>query len=692
MNSLSDPRRSHPSARARPPVGDGRRTLPSRAAGASAALVLAATTALLLWRPDLRDASAALTAALGGVVATSLALATWDLTRRGRSMQRSIEEAARLAVEREERLELILGSLHEGLIFQDADLRLREYNDAAARILGLSEQSLGRLPEELGPWEPLQDDGSVLAWEDCPAAVTLRTGEPQVQRSAGIRSPEGTTWLLLSTVPVLGDDGTPEGVITTFHDVTAERSTRDALASTEAAASVAAQALSWQARHDPLTELPNRALLLERLTEALAGAAATERTTAVLSLDLDRFQQVNDTMGHDAGDRVLLETASRLRATLRDTDLVARLSGDEFIVVAGVPDDPQEAVQLAERLRAVLARPIWLPQGNVTLSASVGIAFDAGHGASTLLRDADTALHKAKAHGGDRAEVFDESLRAEAIRRVAAEQILRRALDEDGLRVLYQPIVDLHDGRLVGAEALLRVVGPHQELLTPASFIAIAEETGLIVPLGAGVLDRACAQLAAWQRDLGDRAPQHVSVNLAARQLTGQFPAVVEGALAVHGLRPDQLVLELTETALIEAGQEALDSVNRLHALGVRLAIDDFGTGYSSLAYLKRFPVDIVKIDRSFTRGLGTDQHDTEIVRAVVALARSLDLVCVAEGVETVEQLRHLHRLGCDEAQGYLLARPLPGPDLGGAIDAIDTLTADLEPEPTTPRIRVVGR
>ena len=469
-------------------------------------------------------------------------------------------------------------------------------------------------------------------------------------------------------------------------------SARDALASTQAAASVAAEALSWQALHDPLTELPNRIQLVERLTRALEASRATGTTTAVLSLDLDRFKQVNDTLGHEAGDRVLVEVAHRLRSAIRSADLVARPGGDEFTVVAEVQTDRIEAARLAERLRDVVSRPIWLPQGNVTLTASIGIAFDADHRAATLLRDADTALHTAKDHGRDRAEVFDDSLRAEAIRRAAAERTLRQALDEDGLRVLYQPIVDLHEGRVVGAEALLRVVGPHGELLTPASFIAIAEATGLIVPIGAAVLDRACAQLAAWQHELGDRAPRQVSVNLAARQLTRLFPAVVEGALDRHGLRPDHLVLELTETALIEAGREALDTVERLSSLGVRVAIDDFGTGYSSLAYLKRFPVDVVKIDRSFTKGLGVDAHDTEIVRAVVALARSLELTCVAEGVETDEQLRHLRHLGCDEAQGYLLARPLPGPELGPALRVVEAVMAGPAPEPDLAPVPVVGR
>src|SRR5690606_31099393 len=368
------------------------------------------------------------------------------------------------------------------------------------------------------------------------------------------------------------------------------------------------------------------------------------RRAALLTLDLDRLKQVNDTLGHEAGDRVLVEVARRLRDAVRSDDVVARSGGDEFAVLPS-SGDRTEVVNLAERLRAVVARPLWLSQGTITLSTSVGIAFDTDGEPTTLLRDADTALHKAKEQGRDRVEVFDDSLRAETVRRAAAEQILRTALDEDGLRILYQPIVDLHTGQLVGAEALLRVIGPPRELLTPASFINVAEDTGLIVPLGSAVLEGACAQLRDWQRDLGQRAPRHVAVNVAARQLTSLLPGEVEAALDRCSLDPGQLVLELTETALIEAGREALDAVEHLHGLGVRFAIDDFGTGYSSLAYLKRFPVDIVKIDRSFTRGLGQQQHDTEIVRAVVALARSLRLTCVAEGVETEDQLLALRDL-----------------------------------------------
>ncbi len=442
-----------------------------------------------------------------------------------------------------------------------------------------------------------------------------------------------------------------------------------ALRSSEARVDEAAEALMWQAHHDPLTRLPNRTMLLDRLTTALEQARMSGTKTALLVLDLDRFKNVNDTMGHEIGDRLLVEVADRLLRTVRSGDIVARLGGDEFVVLVESLTTRDEATQLADRLRAAIARPIALPKGTVTVTTSIGIAFDVDHRATSMLRDADTALYKAKDHGRDRWDVFDESLRAATVRRVAAEQLIRQALDDDGLHVHYQPIVELERGRVIGAEALLRIQGPHGDLLRPASFISIAEETGLIVPVGAGVLDTACRQLVRWRAELGDRAPATVSVNLAARQLaSGCFAEVVERTLQRHGLDAASLTLELTESTLIEAGRHALDSVGGLHELGVQLAIDDFGTGYSSLSYLKRFPVDIVKVDRSFVDGLGTTSNDTEIVRAVLALGQSLGITTVAEGVETPQQLDALRALGCDRAQGYLFGRPLPPSELGAAV------------------------
>ena len=568
-------------------------------------------------------------------------------------------------LDRGERLRLVLASLHEGLLFQDRDQRIVELNDAAARILGLDDTALHLRPQDLGPRPVLGEHGSPLPPEDQPPAVALRSGAPVVGAVVGVGRPDGrVVWCRVNSIPVFDDRGEPDGVISTFTDITAERLAQTALASSEAAVTVAAQALSWQALHDPLTELPNRAQLAEHLTRAVDRTSHRGGTVAVLVLDLDRFKRINDTLGHDVGDAVLREVASRLRGAVRASDVVGRLAGDEFVVLAEALEDRAEALHLAERLRALVARPMALPGGTVTLTTCVGIAFDVDRRPGPLLRDAETALHKAKENGRDSCEVFDDSLRAEAIRRASAERLLRRALDEDGLRVLYQPIVDLESGVTTGAEALLRLLGPSGEVLGPSAFITIAEDTGLIVPVGAGVLDDACRQVARWRSGAAN-GPSAVSVNVSARQITTRaFSAVVERALATYDLPPSAITLELTETTLIEAGHTAIDTLAELHELGVGLAIDDFGTGYSSLSYLKRFPVDIVKIDRSFVAGLGTDQHDTEIVRAVLALGQSLGLTTVAEGVETLAQLDLLRELGCDRAQGFLLARPLAADDL----------------------------
>ncbi len=688
------------------------------------------------------------------------------------------------AREGEERLRLIIESLHEGLIFHDRHRQVIEYNDAAAKILGLSGKALHHTPEELRRWRAIRPDGSPWPAETHPVEETLRTGRPLLAQVMGVqRDGRPLVWLTINTQPVFDDSGVVDGVILTFTDITAEREAQDALRTSEARFTAlvergsdiicvldaegrfryaspasdrllgagtmaigrsvlqivhpddlevvrstlrdlaaepgavvtgemrvrdaagrwhqievvasnrlddvdiggvvcnvrdvterteAADALSWQAFHDPLTGLPNRTLLLEQVEAALERTRDTGRTTAVLFLDLDRFKNVNDTMGHEAGDRLLTEIADRLRGAVRTADTVARLGGDEFIVLAESLNSRDEATYLADRIRLAVSRPVPLPQGTVTLTTSVGIAFDAGHQATTLLRDADTALYKAKDRGRDRWEIFDDSLRAETIRKVAAEQLIRTALDEDGLHVHYQAIIDLVTGQVVGAEALLRIMGPHRELLTPSSFISIAEDTGLIVPIGAGVLDDACRQVGLWREELGPEAPTTVSVNLSARQLTTPtFADVVQRTLERHELEPTSLTLELTETTLIAAGRLAHDTLETLHDSGVGLAIDDFGTGYSSLAYLKRFPVDIVKIDRSFVDGLGEQANDTEIVKAVIALGQSLGLVTVAEGVETEQQLDILRSLGCDCAQGYLLARPMPSDQLGKAVERI---------------------
>lgn len=421
----------------------------------------------------------------------------------------------------------------------------------------------------------------------------------------------------------------------------------------------AAARLAWQAFHDTLTGLPNRALLADRLSQAVRRSRRAGVATALLFLDLDRFKLINDSLGHDAGDQLLVELAHRLGAVVRRHDTVARLGGDEFVVLVEEADDLASVADLARRISEVVAEPVALASGPVTVTASIGIAYDTGLGPEHLLRDADTALYRAKERGRNCVQVFNDSLRTAALRRIEVDQGLRDALAADSLVVHYQPIVELGSGALAGVEALLRVPGPDGTLQPPTEYIEVADESGLIVAVGTQVFDHACRAFARWQATLAEGAPGHVAVNVSGRQLASpEFSDMVVDTLGRHGLRPEDLVLEFTESTVIGADRSTLRAVGRLHDLGIGFSIDDFGTGYSSLAYLKRFPIQTVKLDRTFVDGLGTDPSDTEIVRAVVSLGRSLGLHVVAEGIETADQLARLQELGCDQGQGYLLARP----------------------------------
>jgi diguanylate cyclase (GGDEF)-like protein/PAS domain S-box-containing protein len=437
----------------------------------------------------------------------------------------------------------------------------------------------------------------------------------------------------------------------------------------------AATRLAWQAFHDSLTGLPNRALLADRLGHAVERARRVGDLTALLFLDLDRFKLVNDSMGHEAGDLLLVEVGQRLEQAVRAGDSVARLGGDEFVVLVESVSETAEVSALAERIGSVVAAPIQLPQGMVTVTASIGIAYDSGRGPEHLLRDADTALYRAKEKGRNRYHVFTESLRTAALRRMTAEQELRDALENDRLEAHFQPIVDLADGTVAAVEALLRVRSEDGGLELPGEYIEVADESGLIVPVGAAVLHMACASLARWRSQHGDAAPGHVAVNVSARELGSPgFTDRVLASLEAHGLVADDLVLEFTEATVIGADRATHRAVEWLHQLGVGLSIDDFGTGYSSLAYLKRFPIRSVKLDRTFVAGLGVDKSDAEIVRAVVTLGRSLGLEVVAEGIETLDQLRSLQDLGCHFGQGFLLGHPVAEADLSVGGPALPSL------------------
>ncbi|MCA1846478.1 MAG: bifunctional diguanylate cyclase/phosphodiesterase [Actinobacteria bacterium] len=448
----------------------------------------------------------------------------------------------------------------------------------------------------------------------------------------------------------------------------------------------------YRALHDPLTGLANRGLLMDQLGQALARARRRPGAVAVLFLDLDRFKVVNDSLGHAAGDDLLVEVARRLERVMRSADTVARLGGDEFVVLAEDVAGVDEALTLAHRLREAIAAPISLGAGQrIVVTASVGIALSApGAGTdddaggdldrhsvvaatpSSLLWDADVAMYRAKDAGRDRIQIFEDGLRAASLDRFRSEAMLRYALDHDGLRLHYQPLVELGTGTLAGAEALVRLDHPERGLIPPAEFIPVAEETGLVVPLGAWVVAEAAAQAAAWQALQPVVAgPLTVSINLSGRQLnTPGFAVEMGAAIARSGADPSHLCFEVTENTLLDAGGGSVGTLQALKDLGVRLAIDDFGTGHSSLTWLRRLPADFLKVDKTFVAGLGTDPGDTAIVRAVLDLGQALGLTTVAEGVETPEQLAALRDLGCDWAQGYHLGHP-------GPAEALTTLLKD---------------
>jgi diguanylate cyclase (GGDEF)-like protein len=416
----------------------------------------------------------------------------------------------------------------------------------------------------------------------------------------------------------------------------------------------------YEAHHDALTGLASRALFLERLEHGLARAARRRDRLAVLFIDLDRFKIVNDSLGHAAGDALLIEVASRLRSCLRLTDTAARLGGDEFAVALFDVSGEEEAPKIARRILDLLQEPFEVLGKQVFVNASIGISFSAGAGGTgeDLIRTADLAMYQAKRNGKGRYETFEQALHDRLMQTVDLDADLRRAVECDEFVVHYQPIMDLASGRVCAAEALVRWRHPRRGLVVPGEFVPLAEETGLIVPIGGWVLHEACRQAAAWPDGVT------VSINLSARQLhLPDLPNMVAGVLRDTGLDPGRLILEITESQLLQDTDVMIERLRNLKRLGLRLALDDFGTGYSALAYLRRFPIDLIKIDKSFVAEMADGVEAGALARAVVELGRTLRLGVVAEGIETAEQLSELRAAGCPLGQGYHFARPLEPAD-----------------------------
>jgi len=471
------------------------------------------------------------------------------------------------------------------------------------------------------------------------ARGSVNNFESQVRRKNG-----DIIWISENARAVFAEDGMPIGYEGTVEDITERR--------------LYQVRIEHQANYDTLTGLANRSLLQDRLQQALLTATSSGRRVAVAFVDLDRFKFINDSLGHHVGDELLKAVAARLKSCVRDCDTVARLGGDEFVLLINGHTGPEYVRQLMEKMLAAVAQPWVIEQGEFLVSCSIGVALhpDDGEEALTLLKHADSAMYRAKDNGRNNFQFFTRELNALMTEQLELETHLRRALERNQFVLRYQPRVNLATGQIVGAEALLRWRVPHKGTVPPMRFISLAEETGLIVPIGKWVLQTACAQNKAWQ-DAG-LPPIVVSVNVSPRQFRHEnlVQAVAE-VLQTTGLEPRFLELELTESMVMDDAPRLVAMLDELKELGVKIAVDDFGTGYSSLSYLKRFPVDRLKVDRSFVENMTTEADDATIVRTIIALGHNLGLKVVAEGVESAQQARALRAYQCDEAQGFLFAR-----------------------------------
>jgi diguanylate cyclase (GGDEF)-like protein/PAS domain S-box-containing protein len=599
-----------------------------------------------------------------------------DITERTRAEQQvarrarqhsAIAELGRFALESHDLTDLLTEAVATATATLGVDLGGVLQLDESARHLTLV----------AGVGLPLGAAGTyrVAVDESADAGFSLRTGEPTIVEDMATESrftahPTLERLGVVSSLSVpIGNRDAPFGVLN-VHARAPRAFSEDEVGFLTTVATLIIVAVERHrkeevtrdaALHDPLTGLPNRALALDRLAHALARRQRDRIDVAVFVLDLDRFKTINDSFGHAAGDEVLLALGPRLTAAVRATDTVARLGGDEFVVICPDVDAGRGVTDVAERLAAAVARPLVLDSGEHFFTVSTGVALAATRTdtPASLLGDADAAVYRAKARGRGRYELFDEAMRTSAMARVRTEAELRRALERGELEVFYQPVIDLATGRVVSTEALVRWAHPQRGMISPLEFIPIAEESGLIAELGLQVLEHACRQTAAWQRHVDPAIG--VSVNVSGRQAGNPvFPAQVAAIAGRHGLRAGTLLLEITETVLMEEADAPETVIDTLAEHGITLALDDFGTGYSSLSRLKRFRLDVLKIDRSFVAGIEANIDDRAIVKAIIDMAHAVGLTVVAEGVETREQEETLRGFGCDRAQGYLYARPQP--------------------------------
>ena len=641
-------------------------------------------------RPFLADHMASVALLVGGILVTLLGTAfvqsagmrarkvqqlvrqrTSDLRRSNRRLIEDMaarERAEKALLQSEQRFRQLVAMSSDWYWEQDKDFRFTMITGGFTEKSGVAvEGLLGKTRWEYVPGLLDSEDGREHL-------VRMQAHEAFTNLEYQIVDDRGDTrWFLVNGQPIFDDQGALQGYRGTGSDITERKLTE--------------QRVHHVAQHDVLTGLPNRSLLQDRLGQALAYANRSGRPVWVMLIDLDRFKFVNDSMGHKAGDVLLVTVAARLRSSLRDADTVARLSGDEFVAILGEHADEPLNPAIVQRVMDAVAQPVMLGNKEFFVTCSIGVAVYPSEGTSSesLIEHADIAMYRAKKLGRNNFQFYTPAMNEESLERVRIESALRNALERNEFVLHYQPQVDLKSGQIVGMEALIRWNHPELGMVPPGRFVGVAEETGLIVQIGAWVMRTACAQNKAWQ-DAG--LPRlRVAVNLSARQFGApDLLESLESALRDTGLDPACLEIELTESLFMSDVTPAVELLHRMKALGVNLSIDDFGTGYSSFSYLSRFPIDVLKIDRSFVADITHDANDAAIVTSIIALAHNLKLAVIAEGVETAEQLDYLRSHGCDEMQGYYFSKPLPADDFEQLLHQRRALPApQLEQEASLP-------